>query len=73
MAMSNFNAAVAQLVEQETENLRVGGANPSCGTNFRAECRGLSWNEPLCKHLARCSLVGRRVNGYQQLPNKRLR
>ncbi len=33
-----FNATVAQSVEQRTENPRVGGSIPPCGTRIHAGC-----------------------------------
>ena len=37
---TNFNAAVAHQVEQQTENLCVAGSSPARGTNFILELSG---------------------------------
>lgn len=42
-----INAQIAQLVEQRTENPRVGGSNPSLGTIFLLLAAILSFTETL--------------------------
>ena len=42
------DARVAQLVEQRTENPRVGGSNPPPGTTFLKKINSLRQSSPQC-------------------------
>ena len=52
MAGSAIKARVAQLVEQRTENPRVGGSNPPPGTIYFKLKRKLTFGHGLCRVLS---------------------